>query len=245
MAIPGMTTTTTQPRAQPPTEWLFRSVAAVQAAQRMSSPSSGRLTRARCDTLSAWGRGRRATRITWRDALGPLAVRVARATPLALVRAGLLMGLSLVLNLTFAMVLMAYAIGPGGGHGVAAFALVAIAPFVPFFVAAHLLAARQATRMLLAAAVGSQATPLVRIAEQLVADWRARGGDSAMGWRRYVWSLPSLPIPVRFVLARLWRRVPRPDEMGARSDAPSNHASGRQPRAELISWPRTSPGSRC
>ena len=157
-----------------------------------------------------------------------------RATPLALVRAGLLMGLSLVLNLTFAMALMAYAIGPGGGHGVAALALITIVPFVPFFVAAHLLAARQATRTLLAAAVGLQATPLVRIAEQLVADWRARGGDHAMGWRRYVWSLANLPMPVRFVLARLWRRVPRPDDVGRELGRALESRLRPSARAELI-----------
>ena len=50
-----------------------------------------------------------------------------------------------------------------------------------------------------------------------------------MGWRRYVWSLPSLPVPVRFVLARLWRRVPGPDDIGRAIESRLRPS----PRAEL------------
>jgi hypothetical protein len=148
--------------------------------------------------------------LDWQEALGQLAKRLALAMPGVVLRAIFWIGLAFWLNLVFAVLFFGFSGLGGHGHGAPILLPIAIVPFVPFFAGALALAFRRATRTLIGAAVGSQAEPLVRVAEHAVREFVAARAGS---WPRHVASLPEVPLPVRFVLARLWRQVPRQEDV--------------------------------
>ena len=156
--------------------------------------------------------------IDWKSEAKALAKALAQATASALMRGGLLVAVSLVVNLALATVFFLFSGLAGRGHGILILYPLALVVFAPFVVLAFVIAQKNGVSRLVGAAVESQAPTLVKVGAHYLGSFlKERYGDlrdtrvgagASMAWASYVSSRRDAPWAVRAVLSRIAQRLP-------------------------------------
>jgi hypothetical protein len=161
--------------------------------------------------------------LDWKTSAKDLGVALARGTGSAVVRGFAILSASLFLNLSFGVGLYVYVGSTVGRDSLLGLPL-AILAFVPFVIAAWVIAQRHGVMRIVAGAVESQTPLLSKVGAHylsgfLATEDHARADRFAGAWARYVDAQADAPWPVRLVLKFLASRVPLGDWIVELADA--------------------------